>query len=82
MAKNLMTNDDAVTRSKRFIAIFGTFERFVTNLRGTFVEKVKKSIINPPYCRSVVGSQYGATTEAGESLIAQIDSQSKHTAPI
>jgi hypothetical protein len=31
------------------VAIFGTFERYVTNLRGTFVENVKKSKINPPY---------------------------------
>jgi hypothetical protein len=28
-----------------------------------------------------VGSQYGAATEAGESLTAQSDSQSKHTTP-
>jgi hypothetical protein len=26
-----------------FVAIFGTFERYVTNPRGTFVENVKKS---------------------------------------
>jgi hypothetical protein len=32
-----------------FFAIFGTFGRYVTNLRGTFVENVKKSKINPPY---------------------------------
>jgi hypothetical protein len=25
-----------------FFAIFGTFERYITNLRGTFVENVKK----------------------------------------
>jgi hypothetical protein len=31
------------------IAIFSTFGRYVTNLRGTFVENVKKSKINPPY---------------------------------
>jgi hypothetical protein len=30
-----------------FFAIFGTFGRYVTNLRGTFVENIKK--INPPY---------------------------------
>jgi hypothetical protein len=28
---------------KFFLAIFGTFGRHVTNLRGTFVENVKKS---------------------------------------
>jgi hypothetical protein len=33
-----------------FFAIFGTFGIYVTNLRGTFVENVKKkSKINPPY---------------------------------
>jgi hypothetical protein len=31
-------------------AIFGTFGRHVTNLRGSFVENVKKAKINPPYC--------------------------------
>jgi hypothetical protein len=31
-----------------FVAIFGTFGRYVTNLRGAFVENVKKSKINPP----------------------------------
>jgi hypothetical protein len=35
---------------KIFFAIFGTFGMYVTNLRGTFVENVKKSKINPPYC--------------------------------
>jgi hypothetical protein len=36
---------------KKFHAISGTFGRHVTNLRGTFVENVKKkSKINPPYC--------------------------------
>jgi hypothetical protein len=34
---------------KLFFAIFGTFGRYVTNLRGTLVENVKKSKINPPY---------------------------------
>jgi hypothetical protein len=29
-------------------AIFGTFGRHVTNLRGTFVENVKKKIKNQP----------------------------------
>jgi hypothetical protein len=27
-----------------FFAIFGTFGRYVTNFRGTFVENVKKSL--------------------------------------
>jgi hypothetical protein len=44
MTQQVMTNDEAVTGSKKiFFAIFGTFGRFVTNLRGTFVETVKKS---------------------------------------
>jgi H2-forming N5,N10-methylenetetrahydromethanopterin dehydrogenase-like enzyme len=32
------------------VAIFSTFGRYITNIRGTFVENVKKSKINPPYC--------------------------------
>jgi hypothetical protein len=32
-----------------FFAIFGTFGRYVTNLRGTFAENVK-IVQNPPYC--------------------------------
>jgi hypothetical protein len=44
-----VTNDEAVSGSKYFLAIFGTFERYATNLRDTFVENVKKSKINPPY---------------------------------
>jgi hypothetical protein len=31
------------------VAIFATFGRYVTNSRGTFVENVKKSKINPPH---------------------------------
>jgi hypothetical protein len=38
-----------------FFAIFGTFGRYVTNLRGTFVENVKKSKIYPPYTVPEVG---------------------------
>jgi hypothetical protein len=39
-----VTNYEEVTVSKNlFVAIFGTFGRYVTNLRGTFVENVKKS---------------------------------------
>jgi hypothetical protein len=37
-------------QKKIFVTIFGTFEVYVTNIRGTFVEIVKKSKINPPYC--------------------------------
>jgi hypothetical protein len=29
-------------KKKFFFAIFGTFVRYITNLRGTFVENVKK----------------------------------------
>jgi hypothetical protein len=36
-------------QTKIFFAIFGTFGRYVTNLRGTLVENVKKSKINPLY---------------------------------
>jgi hypothetical protein len=51
MTQKVVTNDEAVTGSKNFfLAIFGTFGRYITNLRGTFVENGKKSKINPPYC--------------------------------
>jgi hypothetical protein len=44
MTQKVMTNDEEVSGStKFFFAIFGTFGRYVTNLRGTFVENVKKS---------------------------------------
>jgi hypothetical protein len=43
MTQKVMTNDEAVTGSKIFLAIFGTFGRYETNLRGTLVENVKKS---------------------------------------
>jgi hypothetical protein len=43
MTQKVMTNDEVVTGSNKFFAIFGTFGRYVTNLRGTFVENVKKS---------------------------------------
>jgi hypothetical protein len=43
MTQKVVTNDDEVTGSKYFVvAIFGTFGRYVTNLRGTFVENVKQ----------------------------------------
>jgi hypothetical protein len=38
-----VTNDEAVMGSNFFVVtLFGTFGRYVTNLRGTFVENVKK----------------------------------------
>jgi hypothetical protein len=39
-----MTNDVEVTGTKIcvFFAIFGTFGRYLTNLRGTFIENVKR----------------------------------------
>jgi phage gpG-like protein len=42
MTQKAMTNDEAVIGSTIFFAIFGTFGRYVTNPRGTFVENVKK----------------------------------------
>jgi S-adenosylmethionine hydrolase len=54
MTQKVVTNEDAVTGSKFFVvAIFDTFGRYVTNLRGTFVENVKKVKISPPYCVAV-----------------------------
>jgi hypothetical protein len=45
MTQKVVTNDEAVTGSNNFFfPIFGTFVRYVTNLRGTFVENVKKSL--------------------------------------
>jgi hypothetical protein len=35
-------NNEAITWYKIFFAILGTFGRYVTNLRGAFVENVKK----------------------------------------
>jgi hypothetical protein len=51
MTQKVVTYDEAVTGLKIVfvVAIFGTFGRHVTNLRGTFVENVKKSKINPQY---------------------------------
>jgi hypothetical protein len=44
MTQKVVTNDEAVTGSNFFVvAIFGTFEMYVTNIRGTFVENLKKS---------------------------------------
>jgi hypothetical protein len=36
-----------VTAGLNIFAIFGTFGRHVTNLRGSFVANIKKSKINP-----------------------------------
>jgi hypothetical protein len=50
MTQNVVSNDKAVIGGKFFfVAIFGTFGRYVTHLRGNFVENVNKSKINPPY---------------------------------
>jgi hypothetical protein len=43
MTQNVVTNDEAVTGSQHFIAIFGNIGSYETNLRGTFVDNVKKS---------------------------------------
>jgi hypothetical protein len=61
MTQKVVTNDEAVTGSKKFFfAILGTFGRYITNLRGTFVENVKK-VENQPtllYSRIVKMSFY------------------------
>jgi hypothetical protein len=49
MSQKVVTNDEEVTGPKFFFAIFCTFGSYVTNLRDTFVENVKKSKINPSY---------------------------------
>jgi hypothetical protein len=56
MTQKVVTNDEAVTGSKNFFAIFGTFGRYITNLRGTFVENVKKvenqpTLLHMRHCR-------------------------------
>jgi hypothetical protein len=50
MTQEVVTNDEAVTGSKKFCLLFSVLLEgtYVTNLRGTFVENVKKSKINPP----------------------------------
>jgi hypothetical protein len=54
MTQKVVTNDEAVTGSKNFfVAIFGIFGRYVTNLRGTFVENVKKVRNQPTLLYSV-----------------------------
>jgi hypothetical protein len=41
-----------------FFAIFGTFGRYVTNLRGTFVENVKKVQNQPTLLYSIFEKDY------------------------
>jgi hypothetical protein len=43
MTQKVVTNDEEVTVSKKCFDIFSTFGRYVKNLRGTFVDNVKKS---------------------------------------
>jgi hypothetical protein len=38
MTQKVVTNDEADTGANNCFAIFGTFGRYVTNLRGTFVQ--------------------------------------------
>jgi hypothetical protein len=53
MTQQVVTNDEAVTGSKNFFfAIFGTFGRYVTNLRGTFVEIAKSPKSTHPSIQS------------------------------
>jgi hypothetical protein len=40
LTQKVVTNDEEVTGSKKFV--FSTFGMYVTNLRGNFVENVKK----------------------------------------
>jgi hypothetical protein len=56
MTQKFMTNDEEITGSKKFLkTIFGTFGRYVTNLRGTFVENVKK-VKNQPTLLFIQGN--------------------------
>jgi hypothetical protein len=45
MTQKVVTNNEAITGSNQmfYLPIFGIFERWVTNIRGTFVENVKNS---------------------------------------
>jgi hypothetical protein len=55
MTQKVMTNDEAVTGPKPFFfAIFGTFGRYVTNLKCTFVENVKKVENQPTLLYNIV----------------------------
>jgi hypothetical protein len=57
MTQNVGTNDETVTGSKIFFSIFLTFQRETTILRGTLVENVKKSKINPQYSKIIKAFQ-------------------------
>jgi hypothetical protein len=63
-----MTNAEAVTGSKNFVVvvIFGVFGRYVTNLRGTFVENFKKVQNNPTLMR-IRNQCFGFTVTTFES---------------
>jgi hypothetical protein len=50
MNRNVRTNDEAVTESKKLLVIYFTFGRDTTNLWGSLVENVKESKISPPKC--------------------------------
>jgi hypothetical protein len=56
MTQKVVTNDEAVTGSKKIFSIFCTFGRYVTNLRGTFVENVKKVQNQPTLLHSINSS--------------------------
>jgi hypothetical protein len=63
MTQKVVTNDEAVTGSKNFFfAIFGTFGRYITNLRGTFVENVKKVENQPTLLYTYIGAQRKLST--------------------
>jgi hypothetical protein len=53
MTQKVVTNDEAVTGSTKFVLLFSVlFEgTYVTNLRGTFVENVKKVQNQPTLMR-------------------------------
>jgi hypothetical protein len=59
MTQKVVTNDEVVTGSKKFFAIFGIFGRYVTNLRGTFVENVKKVKNQPTLLPSRPDPEHG-----------------------
>jgi hypothetical protein len=61
MTQKVMTNDEAVIGSKIFFAIFGTFGRYITNLRDAFVENVKKVKNQPTLIQYTVVSPYACS---------------------
>jgi hypothetical protein len=78
MAQKVVTNDEAVTGSKIFVLpIFGTFGRYITNLRGTFVENVKK-VENQPTLLHIVNCIYTSGTSIfGSSYNNLIQNENK-----